>query len=319
MTLPPDDPRLAPIKLRKELLAEGHNDKTLARALANGTLRRPRTGAYVDGALWDRLTAEQRFALRVRAAHLQSKTDVVIAYTAPLPFHDCPMWGLDLGEVHLTRPDGKAGRSEAGIRQHCARLIPGDVEEAYGMQMTTPMRAALEVTTLASVPAGMAVMSYFLHRGDFTIQAARERYANGMTQWPNSLRTDLVLRLSDARLESIGECRAYHAIWSQGLPLPILQYEVFHDGVLVARLDFALPDHRIWIEFDGRVKYEKYVPDGQSVVDVVLREKQREDLVRELTGWRCLRITWADLADPVRLAVRIRAFIAQGSKPAVVR
>jgi len=59
----------------------------------------------------------------------------------------------------------------------------------------------------------------------------------------------------------------------------------------------------------------KYQDDGSSRIgagDVVFREKRREDRVRELTGWRCFRITWQDLAGPVRLAARIRAFIARG-------
>lgn len=309
MTISPDDPRLAPLKLRKELLAEGHNDKTLAHALKNGTFRRPRTGAYVDGALWDSMTVEQRFALRVRAAYRQAKTDVVLGYTSPLPFHESPMWGLDLSEVHLIRTDGKTGRREAGIRQHCAKLRPEDLTESYGMRMCTPLRAALEVTTVASAEAALVVMSHFLRAGLFTVADARARYDDGMTQWPNSLRTDLVLRLADPRFESVGEVRTFYNMWAHGLPLPVPQFEVFHEGVLVARLDLALPEFGIWIEFDGRVKYERFVPEGKTAVDVILAEKHREELVREITGWRCLRITWADLADPARLAARIRAFI----------
>ena len=64
------------------------------------------------------------------------------------------------------------------------------------------------------------------------------------------------------------------------------------------------------MEFDGRQKYVQFLREGESVTDAVLREKRREDMVCELTGWRCMRITWADLADPVRLAARIRAFLA---------
>jgi hypothetical protein len=39
----------------------------------------------------------------------------------------------------------------------------------------------------------------------------------------------------------------------------------------------------------------------------VLREKRREELICELTGWRCIRIVWADLYAPVKTADRIRA------------
>jgi hypothetical protein len=41
-----------------------------------------------------------------------------------------------------------------------------------------------------------------------------------------------------------------------------------------------------------------------------MREKRREDRIRELTGWRCIRITWADLFHPERTAARIRAMLA---------
>ena len=45
---------------------------------------------------------------------------------------------------------------------------------------------------------------------------------------------------------------------------------------------------------------------GERASDVVIREKRREELVCRLTGWRCIRITWADLDDPARLAALIR-------------
>ena len=66
----------------------------------------------------------------------------------------------------------------------------------------------------------------------------------------------------------------------------------------------------MWVEFDGREKYTRYLREGETVTDAVLREKRREDRVRELTGWICVRITWAELADPRRLAARIRAAFA---------
>jgi len=42
----------------------------------------------------------------------------------------------------------------------------------------------------------------------------------------------------------------------------------------------------------------------------VFREKKREDLIRAVTGWRCIRITWIDLEHPERTAARIRAVLA---------
>jgi hypothetical protein len=297
--------------LRKELLAAGENEKTLRASLKRGVYRRPRTGAYVDGAVWDAARAEVRYAIKARAAYRQAKTDVILSHASALPFNEGPTWGVDLSEVHLTRTDGKTGRREAGIRQHCGRLVDSDVRDVHGLKVMSPLRNCLEISTAASVEVALIVANHFLHRGDFTLESLRERYCDGIERWPHSLTTDLVIRLAEPRIESVGESRTSYLFWKQRLPRPVPQYEVYDGDVLVARLDFALPELGVWFEFDGKVKYQGGADPDEDPGAVVFREKRREDRVRELTGWRCLRITWQDLADPVRLAARIRAFIAR--------
>lgn len=310
VTITEDDPRLIPIMLRRELLKSGHSEKSLARALRRGDFVRVRWGAYTFGSVWATMSVEEKYAARCRAAYMQAHTDVVLSHSSSLPFLEAPLWGLDLREVHLTRPDGRSGRREAGVRQHCGKLAEGDTITRYGLTVTGPTRAALEITTLASSEAGLVVVCDLLHRRLTTLADMRERYAS-MEQWPHSLRTELVLRLADPRIESAGEARTWHFFWRQSLPKPVPQYEVLDQlGNLIARLDFALPEEGVWFEFDGTVKYRKHLRPGESVTDAVLREKRREERVAEITGWRCIRITWEDLADPVRLAARIRGVIA---------
>ena len=41
-----------------------------------------------------------------------------------------------------------------------------------------------------------------------------------------------------------------------------------------------------------------------------MREKAREEKIIVLTGWVCIRITWADLDRPELLASRIRKVLA---------
>ncbi|WGY04368.1 hypothetical protein QI633_11505 [Nocardioides sp. QY071] len=127
------------------------------------------------------------------------------------------------------------------------------------------------------------------------------------------MNTDLVLRLGDSRIASVGESRTHYFLWRHHFPAPIPQFEVSDGALFLALLDFAFPDLGIWIEFDGKEKYLKFRRPGESVADAVIREKQRESCIAELTGWRCVRITWGDLADPVRLESRIRAVIASAA------
>jgi hypothetical protein len=100
-----------------------------------------------------------------------------------------------------------------------------------------------------------------------------------------------------------------------GVPAPVPQYEVRDEsGDLIARLDFAWPALGMWLEFDGREKYEKHRRADESVTDAVLREKQRESLIGELTGWRCIRITWADLERPHVTVARILDLLGVSSR-----
>jgi hypothetical protein len=78
------------------------------------------------------------------------------------------------------------------------------------------------------------------------------------------------------------------------------------NGVEVARVDLAWPAYGLFLEFDGKVKYERLLKKGESASDVVFREKRREDMICRLTGWRCIRIVWADLYQPQITAARIR-------------
>lgn len=310
--IPPDDPRLTPISTRKQLIAAGYDDRAIARALKGGVLERPRRGAYVDGEVWRNAEATIRHAILARSAYEQARTKVVLSHVSALPFLDAPTWGLDLSEAHLTRDDGKAGRREAGVQQHCGRLADGDVAVTHGVRHSSATRACLEVITMASVEAALVVVDHFLHRGDMTLDALAQRYGEGVNHWPKTLGAGIVLSLADARLESVAEVRTSYLLWRERLPTPVPQHEVRdRDGRLVARLDFAWPELGVWLEFDGTEKYVKYLRPGETVTDAVLREKRRESDVARITGWRCLRITWEDLARPGRVATMLRQLFAE--------
>ncbi|MFT4082975.1 MAG: hypothetical protein QM638_10345 [Nocardioides sp.] len=310
MLITPEDPILLHVDLRRDLLAQGYTDKSLAAGRRSGLFAQPRRGAYVPGDVWRSLSDDQRYAVRCRTALMQARADSVLSHASALPFLAAPLWGQDLTAVHLTRADGRTGRHERGIRQHSGVIADGDLMEENGLRFVGATRAALEVAGVCSVEAALVVLNDLLHRGLTTTEDLWKRYRAGMGRWPNSLATNVVLRLVNPLVESVGESRTDYLMWKQGLPRGIPQYEVRDsDGTLVGKLDFALPEYGIWIEFDGLVKYERYLRPGESATDVVVREKRREDRIREITGWLCLRVVWADLANPLRLAARIRAMI----------
>jgi hypothetical protein len=218
---------------------------------------------------------------------------------------DAPVWGLSLDEVHLIRTDGRAGRREAGVVHHRHVLTETEVAELNGVRLVSGTRCALEVTTMGPVEPCLVTVNGLLNAGATTPAQLAAAYP-GTERWPHSLTTRVVLNLADARIESAAESRLAYLFWSRGLPSPTPQYPVYEvGGRLFARLDFALPQHRTFIEVDGRQKYFEFRRAGESVEDFVLREKRREETVCRLLGWVCIRVTWADLARPDTLAQRI--------------
>jgi len=307
MNRPSDDPRLTPISLRRELVAKGWTDRGIAHQVLSGAWARPRRGAYVDGNAWRALDDAGRHEVVVRTVLKQGKTELVVSHVSGLPFIEAPVWRLDLCEAHVTRSDQKAGRREAGVRQHRGLILPGDVVERHGVKVMHPTRLCLEVTATAGIEESLVVANDLLHRRLTTLERLQERYTRGISHWEGTRSTDVVLRLASPAVESIGETRTFFLCWIEHLPKPIPNYEIRDErGQLVARVDFAWPELGVFLEFDGKVKYQKHLREGESVTDAVLREKKREELICEITGWRCIRIVWADLERPAQTAARIR-------------
>jgi len=299
----------SPIMLRSELLAAGHSDRDLSRLVRAGILRRVRRGAYVDAKAWTEASSDERHMLVAHAVVKQGQTRLVVSHASALPFFGAPTWGMCLDDVHVSRLDARCGRKERGVRQHRGVLLDSDVTRRIGLETTSGTKTALDVTRCAGMEASLVAVNHLLRFGFTTVDDMRERYV-AMANDPFTLKTDLVLRLVDPRPESVGEVRTMFLLYRGGVPSPVPQYEIYDDrGELIARLDFAWPELGVWLEFDGREKYVKHRRDGESVIDAVLREKQRESMITELTGWRCIRITWADLERPGATVARIVAML----------
>ena len=241
-----------------------------------------------------------------RAVLARARVGVALSHVGALNDWDVAMWEPSLTKVHITREDQRAGRKEAGVHQHLGQLRDADVVLRNGIRVTNVARACLDTASLVDVEHALCSVNDALHRELASVEQLRQ-CVDFMEQWPGSLSHRILLRLADARIESVGESRFWYLCWRERLPMPVPQYEV-RDGTgrIVAVLDFAWPERGLFVEFDGKVKYRSPDRDANAV-DVVLREKRREELVSRLTGWRCERVTWPELYQPKRTAARVRA------------
>lgn len=294
------------ILLRRDAIADGVDDNALRRAVQTGILVRMRQGAYVLAAVWELADPREKHRLLLEAVRLLYDEGVAASHVSACVLQGGPTWGMDLSNVHLTNLFGRGERGAAKVVHHRGVCTAMDVtRDALGW-ITAPPRTALDTACLLDQESAVAVVDWYLQAGLTTLEELLVVHGR-MTEWPESLGLQRVLRLVDGLAESVGETRTRLLCRAQGLPLPTPQFEIRHpSGRLAGRVDFAWPEHRVMLEFDGMVKYHRFRRPGETLEQMIMREKQREDLLRELTGWTMIRITWADLARPAETAARIR-------------
>lgn len=294
--------------LRREAIALGYDDKHLQQAMRAGLIARVRQGAYTSAQRWTGANELQRHQIRCHAVIATHGDQVALSHTSAAVMHGISVWNADLARVHVTRLDRTATRVCRDIRYHRGQ-VPAEhlVELSPGMRVSVPARAAVDHASISSIESGLVTVDSYLHlfrqREPSWLRAIHDARAG----WPGNRRLQITLRLARPGAESVGETRLRYLCWEFHLPEPELQRPVYDvNGHLVGLSDFRWSSHRLLGEFDGRVKYERLLRPGETASDAVIREKRREDLMREITGYSMLRFVWADLRDRQRTAARIR-------------
>lgn len=305
------------VRLRRDLLADGYTDQQIRGLVRSGVLHRVRRGAYVSRELWDDCSTEDRHRIQSRAVLRAGHPLMVLTHVSAVIERGAPVWNIPLEEVHTTRTDAKSSRREAGVVHHVGILSEGDVEVVNGVRLSSAARCVVEVSTIAELEAALVVANAMLNLGliseEELIAAAYE-----LRYWPETLSNHVMLHLVDKRMESVAETRTSYMCWAEHLPRPEPQVDVHdEDGYAFARVDFAWTEFGVFLEFDGRIKYEKFRREGESLEQFLMREKAREERICQLTGWVCIRITWADLERPTATAKRIRRLL-ESRRPAQV-
>ena len=294
---------------RGDVLAGGHDDRAIRRCVRRRAWVRLRPGTYTFTDLWN-ADDEQRHLVLARSVAAKLGPTVALSHTTAAVAHGLRVWGADLSQVHVTRLDGGAGRTECGVVHHEGLTLPTDLRTVGGVLVTHPARAAVEAASLLSTDGGLAVLDSALHLG-LTDRPELEATFALHGSWPQMQGVQVLVRMADAGAQSVGESRTRYLCYAHHLPAPVLQHPVRdRSGRLLGITDFAWPEHRLIGEFDGQVKYGRYLRPGEQPGDAVFREKRREDAICEQLGWRMIRLVWADLSRPAETAARIRRMLS---------
>jgi hypothetical protein len=295
--------------LRKDAIAYGYDDKYLRRLVLSGQIVRIRQGAYAKTDVWRNLDDRDRHLLLCEAVVAQYDDAIALSHSSAVLQHDGPDYGLDLSSVHVTHLLDGGGRRGAKVIHHEGRCGAFDITRMDDHWLTAPARTVLDVAILHGLEVGVVVADDFIHRG-LTTTAELEQLYEQVKAWPGALILRLVISLATGKSESVGETLGFLLCRNQRLPRPEQQFEIFHpDGRLAGRTDWAWPDYGVFGEFDGLMKYLRYRRPGETIEQTVIREKRREDLLRELTGYRCIRVIWPELFRQEATGQRIRSVL----------
>lgn len=276
----------------RELATLGLDCHAIRDLVRRSDLVRVRAGAFVDGATFRDATALDRHVLAARAM-VRRMPGYALSHLSAVAVHGLPVIAADLGPVEVCQIGAGHSRRSGSLLVHlpvaeaevveCAGATTVDAGVAVLQSAERSMRAGL-------VAADAAIRTGLLSKEDLT--AVAERRGCNVAAFR-------VARLASGLSESPGE--SWTRLVLAGLGLHAEQQVEIRDGRgrFVARVDFLLPEQRVIIEFDGAVKY-----DGAQGREALVREKRREDALRAL-GYRIVRLTWADLADPQQVAAAL--------------
>ena len=234
--------------------------------------------------------------LRTRAATLLLPGAVVTGRSAAV------LWGLDLAgpddAVELTLPRRSNPVRTTGVVARRSTLPSSHVCRRRDLPATTPEATAARLASVLDTDAAVAAVDQLIAAGLVDLDDLR-RFA-GDLRGPGAAVARQVCALADGLAESPQESRLRLLMGRSRLPSPVAQYSVRHDGRFVARVDFAWPEHKLALEYDGLWHAER----GQFAKD-----RRRLNLLRE-AGWQVVFVTATDLRDPAALVTRIAAALA---------
>lgn len=280
---------LPPLLLRRD-----HHGPEVAGLVRAGTWTRCRKGAFLETASLpsDPYERDRTLAVaRLLAVARCTTTPHAFSHLSAALLWGLPVVGADR-RVHLTQATRPSGTHADDVVRHVG--LPDEVVRVAGLPVTSLARTAADCARTLPGPQALVVLDAALRAG-----AARDAVGEILgDRRRGAARARAVLPWADDGAESAGESLARAALLAIGLPAPTTQLEVLTaDGRIWA--DLGWEAWRLLVEYDGRSKYER----GHASL---LREKRREDLVRDC-GWRILRLTAADLRDPLLLRRRVVA------------
>ena len=279
-----------------DVLDVGGTSKHVQRRLASGRWTQVAPRVYlISGAPFDWLT-QQLAAVR------SAGDGAVTSHLAAARLWGIP--GFATAGVELSVPRG-IRRTELQARVHeSTDLDRCRTVRRDGVPVTDPARTLLDLGRYVGVGRLGRATEFMRREGHVDWPELIRSLAAHARRGRHGVRRLRTVILRDAHRSEItdsdGELILLTLIREAGLPEPVLHHRITDDGRFVAEVDFAYPELKIAIEYDGSVHLQEDVRD---------RDLPRQNHLI-LLGWTVLRFSYRRLRDhPDAVVAEIRAAI----------
>ncbi|MFW3169934.1 endonuclease domain-containing protein [Geodermatophilus sp. CPCC 206100] len=213
------------------------------------------------------------------------------------------LWGVpDLAgpgdPVEVVLPAGRRWNAGPGVRVR--ELLPGQRLVPRGRwRCLSPAGTAADLVRFGDRDEAVGLLDRLVREGLTSLAHVRAAVA-ALPPCRGSAQARWVASAADGLAESPQETRVRLLLRRAGLLPPVAQFRVFDDAGFVARVDFAYPDLRLAIEYDGLWHADR---------TAFLSDRRQHNRLTA-AGWVVLHVTVEDLNRPERLVARLRALIA---------
>ncbi|WP_367135219.1 DUF559 domain-containing protein [Saccharothrix sp. HUAS TT1] len=239
---------------------------------------------------------ERMTSLRTRAAAalLMAGPDAALTDHTAVWLHGCT--AAETNRVHVLLNYDRRLRPRRDLAVHYHQFDPADVVEVEGLRCMVLDFALTDLlcrgrhrsTALACADQALGALppqQRAEFKSDLAVRMAARRDHRGRR------RGAFLLDLATGLPESPAESTLLLIIADAGFPLPEPQYSIRDlDDREIWRLDFAWPDARVALEYDGYAAH----------VDKAAADQSRDEDLRR-RGWKVIRADVSDLRNPVHL------------------
>src|SRR3954447_281867 len=247
--------------------------------------------------VWCHVDLADTRATRLAAARLVLPAHSVLCGLTAAWVHGADIRRDDDLDVHVGFPKGRRLRPRDGLAVCQETLDEIEWVEIDGVRVTTPLRTTFDCMRWLRGVERLVVADALTHAGLVTLPELRA-YFSSKRRLRNLRIAELLIDDIEPLAESPMETRLLFVLVDGGLPRPVAQHDIFRrdDGTLLGRADFAYPDKKVVVEYDGAWHWAQR------------RADDRRRTAMRLAGWEVLVFDADDVyGAPDRVVQDVRA------------